>query len=38
MKNEQTPCFVSMFPESDVAAMMTKATTPLNKPKQLCYE
>lgn len=38
MKNEQTLCFDTMFSESDVAEMMTKATTPLNKPRKLCYE
>jgi hypothetical protein len=38
MKSEQTLCFDSMFPESDLAEMMTKAVTPPNKPKKLCYE
>ena len=38
MKNDKTLCFDTMFPESDVTEMMTKATTPLNKPKKLCYE
>lgn len=38
MKNEQTLCFDTMFSKSDIDEMMTKATTPLNKPRKLCYE
>lgn len=38
MKNEQTICYESMFSENEITEMMTKATTPLNKPRKLCYE
>lgn len=38
MKNEQAMCFESMFSVNDKTEMMTKATTPLNKPRKLCYE
>lgn len=38
MKNEQTMCFESMYSENVRAEMMTKATTPLNKPRKICYE
>jgi hypothetical protein len=38
MKDRQTICFEDMFSDIVKAEMLTIATTPLNKPKKLCYE
>ena len=38
MKNEHLICYESMFSENEITDMMTKATTPLNKPRKLCYK
>lgn len=38
MKNEKEFCFEPLFADSDKAEMLTKALSPLNQPKELCYE